>query len=265
MQGISRVHLMNRLLAVIQPAWLRWLFGFLLSVTALVMSELRQELVLALLPLVIAATIGTIATSAFNLRLALQRIASNRRAAFTFLFVWAAIAISLVTFLADNRDIHARLLSSDSVRYYPLTVAGSPEPTIAYLGSFVGRDDWLVRWNSGEIFFAELGFALAVILVIVGVGYLWGDHAVTLWMVLSVLAFSLVVHVSFHELVLRDYDTFIGGIYSPALVFQMIIPIAPSTTAMLVALGFHLGGLIATLISDFWSELLSAKKHKIER
>jgi len=255
------MHLRNRLLTAMQPAWRRWLFGFLLSFIAIVISELRRDpvialrrdLVIALFPLVIAVTIGTIVVSVFNLRLALQRVASNGRAALTFLFVWAALAISLVTFLADNRDTIARMLSSDSVRYYPLTVAGSPEPTIAYLGSFVGRDDWLVRWHSGEIFFVELGFALAAILVMVGTGYLWGKYWQAVWLAISILAFSLVVHVLFNELFLEDYDTFIGGIYSPSLVFQMMMPISPSTTAMLVSLCFHGGGLIATLISDWWS------------
>ena len=238
-----------------------WLLGLLASVAGLMLAAVetasdftRTDDVASLAMLVamylasLAANVSVIGLLPAGLRFALTQVASNRRASAAYVAIWTALASTGVTTLAVYRDAVAELLSSDVIRHYPATDAAcrhSPE-------SYIGRSAWLERWHTGEVLAGEIGFAVMAILVVVGVGYFAGRRSRSLGVVLVVLPLLLIGHVLIQGFIVNDYDMFLGGVYSDALLMTLALPMFPHPTlagvAMLVFAGFYGGGLAASAL-----------------
>lgn len=138
---------------------------------------------------------------------------------------WAVASGVLIALSGFFYDDLTELLNTGALHYYPLSLSSDEEP-----GQYIGREAWLPRWQSGQVLAIEAGYALALILLLVGIGYGWksrgADHVGQLKVITACLML-LVVCIAWpymFGLVIWDYDTFIGAMVSGSLSIDLLIP-----------------------------------------
>jgi len=138
---------------------------------------------------------------------------------------WAVAAATLITIFTVFHDNLTEILNNDAVRFYP--VSG---PSTQIDGHYIGRESWLRRWQSGQVLALEAGFALALIVLLLGIGYGWKNRAFdrvgyTKIIVACLLLYGVCVawpHA--FQLINWDYDVFLGTILSSSLALDNIVP-----------------------------------------
>lgn len=138
---------------------------------------------------------------------------------------WAVASGVLIALLTLFHDRFSEILNSDAVRYYP--VSDTPPADTGY---YIGQEAWLPRWQSGQVLAVEAGYALALIALLVGIGY--GSKNRSIDQVglpkISAACFALpVVGIAWPHVFLLvnwDYDIFIGAMLSGSLALDLIVP-----------------------------------------
>jgi hypothetical protein len=133
---------------------------------------------------------------------------------------WLAGFLVLIATLAALHDLIAWLLSNDAIRLYYIS-PDSPLQTRNYLG----REEWLPRWHSGEVILLESILGVLIIGLIAGTAYRFGSRY-ALWLLLCpAIVLILSGWVWLVGLSLWDYDFFIGSLFSDCLLLDTIWPV----------------------------------------
>ena len=169
--------------------------------------------------------IGFLCCVPFLLRHVFVAMHRDARRALLCAASWAVASAILIAWLTLFHDRLTEILNNDAVRFYPVS---DPSPVID--GYYIGREAWLTRWQSGEVLAIEAGYALALIVLLVGIGCGWknrGIDQVGLPKIVTACFALLAVCIAwphvFH-LVNWDYDVFIGAMLSGSLAIDLMLP-----------------------------------------
>lgn len=138
---------------------------------------------------------------------------------------WAGGSAILIALLTLFHDRLTEILNNPAVRFYPVS---DPSPVID--GYYIGREAWLSRWQSGQVLALEAGYALALIALLVGVGYGWKNRDIDRVGLPKLIAACLALYVvcvawpHVFYLVRWDYDIFIGAMLSGSLALDLTVP-----------------------------------------
>jgi hypothetical protein len=157
---------------------------------------------------------------------------------------WTLGLFLLVGCLALTHETIAETLSNDSVRFFYVDDA-SPLVQRHYLG----REDWLPRWESGQIFLSEIAFGVFVITFISLVCFRWGNRRIAAAVLLAGIAGSLVGYHMILPISVFDYDFFLGGIYSDSLLLDLLFPFVAADPVSEISLTVLFVFVLSTLIA----------------
>ena len=184
--------------------------------------------------------IGFLCCVPFILRrifLAMQR---DARRAFLCAGSWAVASAMLIALLTLFHDRLTEILNGDPARFYPVS-----ETSPAIASHYIGREAWLPRWQSGEVLAIEAGYALALIVLLVSIGYGWKKRGIDQVGLPKIITACLALYVVciawphvFH-LVNWDYDIFIGAMLSGSLALDLMVsPTVMDPTSQITFLVF---------------------------
>ncbi len=165
----------------------------------------------------------------FMLAQAFATMQGNLRRCAIFTNYWAIALGSVVILLTVFRDPLCLLFSTDAARFYP--VSNNYLGSYTELASWVGREAWLPRWRSGEVFLWE-SVLMAVIVASWGLlGYkttAWFKPLTEALLACALPPLLLAPYLFITQLSAWDYDFFFGSIFSDALVIEITFPFIAS-------------------------------------
>lgn len=169
--------------------------------------------------------IGFLCCVPFFLRQVFLAMQRDGRRALLCAASWALASGILIASLTLFHDGLTSILNNEAVRFYPV----SDTPPVAE-GYYIGREAWLSRWQSGQVLAIEVGYAVTLIALLVGIGYGWKSRDIDQVGLPKIIAACLALPVVciawphvFH-LVNWDYDIFIGAMLSGSLALDLIVP-----------------------------------------
>lgn len=158
---------------------------------------------------------------------------------------WALASAFLITIFTVFHDSLTAILNTEAVRFYPVS-----HPSTEIDGYYIGREAWLTRWQSGQILALEVGFALALITLLLSIGFMWKNRAVDRVGYPKVIATCLALLVvciawpQMFQLINWDYDVFVGAMLSGSIALDLLVPplvVEPSShIAFIVFVAFTL-------------------------
>lgn len=162
---------------------------------------------------------------------------------------WIASAFLIVLGFAYFRDTLATLLNSGSFRMFPVS-----DDIPAARAHFIGREEWLLRWNRGEILAVE--FAYVILLAFIIRISSWIIKGPGISAITATIACTITVSMwpNIFNLVNLDYDTFFGGIISDALFVDCVVimlegPFAPCDLTTQIASLIYLAFVTSVILS----------------
>lgn len=163
----------------------------------------------------------------------------DQRRAIVAAATWGALGTLGVLLLAASRGWWALRISDDAVKYYSTAPARYFEP---------GRTEWLGPWKHGLVTTCEVGLTIGLACLNAAVGYVLGDKP--RWSMPIAIGGSwalLVVYLRYLPWFHLDFDNFHGDIFSGAVTFDMVFPIAsdPYTT---LAIPFYIAAWLGDLV-----------------
>lgn len=145
-------------------------------------------------------------------------VAGRARMAVLAFVLWSVALTVVVTGLTFGREQLADVIRNPAVKYY--TLETYPDE----LASEIGREDWLPRWQSGQIMWLEIGLALLICLVHTLFAWIAGKtRYLAVFGAVVIMLIIMALHVGLFNLVINDYDVFHGDIFSAALLGDLIL------------------------------------------
>ncbi len=148
-----------------------------------------------------------------------RKLYLNKRILKRCIFSWLLGLLILTTVISLNRDRIANLLNNSSVRFYYIEDNSNLKPF-----HFVGREEWLTRWKSGEIICLELLLGLIIIGCFSLIGYFLGKNILATLGLFAGIIFVLAIWARIFQILILEYDEFLGGVFSDSISFDIMWP-----------------------------------------
>ena len=177
-----------------------------------------------------------------------QTMYLNKGAVVRCLLCWVVGLGLVVGVLALLRDPLAELLNNSATRFYPVRSGRFIDDPFHYLG----REEWLPRWQSGQIILLEVIGGLLPLVVLSAVAYRFGKKKAAIvglgiGLLVMIVAWPILTGVLF-----VDYDFFLGGIFSDSLALDFIVPFWVSDPTSEISFTVLLVFVVSTLLALRW-------------
>jgi hypothetical protein len=132
----------------------------------------------------------------------------------------AGLALMMALLIGLRNQIEP-MISGPTIKYYPLIVENSGDAW------YPGREEWVSRWNRGEIWLIDFMLGVTATALIAFASYKWGRLKSTLFWLVPLLVLLVLFWPHVFGLIVSDADFFGGGVYSDALFFDTLLFLVP--------------------------------------